>query len=139
TIKGFRRNVESEVDSTTKSAKGVFEKGFASAGTAAGGNAGKGFHQAFSGQTSKTVEQLTSSMRRDVAKASREVSTARLREQDAAGKVRVAETQLAEVRKKYADDSSQVVRAEERLQTAQRQLADRQDTTKVSTEKLTSA
>lgn len=139
TIKGFRRAVESEVDSTAKSAKGVFESGFASAGTTAGSTTGKGFHQAFSGQTKSTTEQLVKSIERDVAKAAREVSQARLREQDAAGKVKIAEAQLAEVRKKYSDDSSQVVRAEERLQSAQRQLADRQGTTKASTDKLKSA
>lgn len=138
TIKGFRRAVEAEVDSTTKQAKGVFEKGFASAGTKAGTDSGKGFHQAFSGNTKTTVADLTKSIQRDVAKASREVSAARLREQDAAGKVRLAEAQLAEARAKYANDSSQVVRAEERLQSAQRQLADRQGATKTSTERLKS-
>src|SRR5690606_8809412 len=75
----------------------------------------------------------------DVAKASREVSNARLREQDAAGKVRVAEAQLAEARKKYAADSSQVIRAEERLATAQRGLQAAQDTTRASSEKLAAA
>mgnify|MGYP000926553605 CR=1 FL=1 len=138
TIKGFRRAVEAEVDSTTKQAKGVFEKGFASAGTKAGTDSGKGFHQAFSGNTKNTVADLTKSIQRDVAKASREVSAARLREQDAAGKVRLAETQLAEARSKYASDSSQAVRAEERRQSAQRQLADRQGATKSSTERLKS-
>ncbi|GAB2567523.1 phage tail protein [Leucobacter ruminantium] len=139
TIKGFRRAVTSEVDSATKEAKGAFEKGFASAGTKAGTDSGKGFHSAFGGETKKTVEQLTKSMRSDVAKAAREVSQARLKEQDAAGKVRVAEAQLAETRKKYAADSSQVVRAEERLQAAQRTLAARQEDTKSATDKLSSA
>ena len=139
TIKGFRRAVGAEVDSTTREARGVFEKGFASAGTKAGTDSGKGFHAAFGGETKKTVESLTKSMRSDVAKAAREVSAARLREQDAAGKVRLAEVQLAEARKKYASDSSQVVRAEERLQSAQRTLASRQDDTKSSTDKLKTA
>lgn len=137
TIKGFRRAVGAEVDATTKSAKGVFENGFASAGVTAGNTAGKGFHGAFAGQTSKTTADLTKAIQRDVAKASREVSQARLREQDAAGKVRLAEVQLAETRKKYASESSQVVRAEERLQSAQRQLAERQQTTKGATDRLT--
>ena len=139
TIKGFRRAVAAEVDGTTREAKGAFESGFAAAGTTAGNTAGKGFHGAFAGQTKSTTDQLVKSIERDVAKAAREVSQARLREQDAAGKVKIAEAQLAEVRKKYSDDSSQVVRAEERLQSAQRQLADRQDTTKASTDKLKSA
>lgn len=136
TIKGFRRTVTSEVEGTTKEAKGVFEKGFGTAGSDAGGQTGRGFHQAFSGQTKNTTADLTKAIKRDVASASREVSNARLKEQDAAGKVRVAETQLAEVRKKYASDSSQVVRAEERLQSAQRTLAERQGTTKTATERL---
>ncbi|WP_024356678.1 phage tail protein [Leucobacter chironomi] len=139
TIKGFRRAVGAEVDATTKEAKGAFEKGFASAGTKAGTDSGRGFHSAFGGETKKTVEQLTKSMRSDVAKAAREVSQARLKEQDAAGKVRLAEVQLAEARKKYASDSSQVVRAEERLQAAQRTLSARQEETKSSTDKLSTA
>lgn len=138
-VKGFRRAVGAEVDGATKEAKGVFEKGFASAGTKAGSDSGKGFHSAFSGETRKTVEQLTKTMRADVAKAAKDVSNARLKEQDAAGKVRVAETQLAEARRKYASDSSQVVRAEERLQTAQRTLSARQADTKTATDRLRTA
>lgn len=136
TIKNFRRTVATEVDGATKEASGAFAKGFASAGTKAGTDSGKGFHAAFSGQTVKTVEQLTASMRRDVAKAATAVSQARLKEQDSAGKVRLAEAQLGEARAKYAADSSQVVRAEERLQSAQRELASRQEVTRDSTAKL---
>lgn len=139
TIKGFRRTVSTEVDGATKQARGVFEKGFAAAGTKAGADSGKGFNQSFSGQTKDTLKRLTASMTRDVAKAAREVSQARLREQDAAGKVRLAETQLAEARQKYATGSSQVVRAEERLQSAQRLLADRQNSTRESTGRLKDA
>src|SRR5690606_40307374 len=65
-----------------------------------------------------------------------QVSNARLREQDAAGKVRVAEAQLAEARRKHAADSSQVIRAEERLASAQRALSRAQDVTKASSEQL---
>lgn len=136
TIKGFRRAVGAEVDGATKEAAGAFSKGFASAGAKAGNDSGRGFHAAFSGQTDKTVEQLTASMRRDVAKAATAVSQARIKEQDSAGKVRLAETQLGEARAKYAGDSSQVVRAEERLQSAQRELASRQEVTRDSTAKL---
>lgn len=135
-LKGVRSKIANAVDGATKEAAGVFEKGFASAGTKAGADSGKGFHAAFSGQTTKTVEQLTASMRRDVAKAASAVSQARLKEQDSAGKVRLAETQLGEARAKYASDSSQVVRAEERLQSAQRELASRQDVTREATTKL---
>lgn len=48
------------------------------------------------------------------------LAKARSAEADAAGKVRVAETQLGEARKRYGAASSQAVAAEERLASAQR-------------------
>lgn len=64
------------------------------------------------------------------------LAKARSAEADAAGKVRVAETQLAEARKKYGAASSQAISAEERLAAAQRKSASAADTTKHATEAL---
>lgn len=135
TFKGFRRGVTAEVDASTKESASRFSRGFSSAGT----TAGKGFSDGFKSASKTLTAPGLKAAQADVAKASREVSAARLKEQDAAGKVRVAETQLAADRRRYASDSVQVVRAEERLATAQRGLVDQQSKVERSTESLTSA
>ncbi|SDP46535.1 hypothetical protein SAMN05660199_03961 [Klenkia soli] len=58
----------------------------------------------------------------DVAAAADKVAQARLKEQDAAGKLSVAETRLEEVRGRHAAGSSQVVAAEENVAAAQRRV-----------------
>lgn len=135
TFKGFRRGVVKEIEAAERDGSARFRKGFSKSSSAAGQDAGKGFRRGFSSATS----DMAKTMQADVAKAARVVSASRLKEQDAAGKVRVAEAQLAEARAKYASDSSQVVRAEERLATVQRSLVAVQDVTKASTERLAAA
>lgn len=139
TTKGFRKAVTAEVDGSAKSAGSLFRSIFASSGTQAGTTTGKGFRSAFEQQSTGFSSKAVRELEQNVAKSARTVSAARLKEQDAAGKVRVAERQLAEAREKYASDSSQVVRAEERLATATRQLGQAQDTTKSATDDLRAA
>lgn len=63
----------------------------------------------------------------NVRKLGEALANARSKEADAAGKVRVAETQLSEARKKSGAASSQAVAAEERLASAQRKSAKASD------------
>jgi hypothetical protein len=139
TFKGFRSAVAKETDGAADTAATGFRKIFANTGTTAGRSTGKGFKDAFSSASEGFSAKATKALEADVARASKALSAARLKEQDAAGKTRLAETQLAEARSKYAGDSSQVVRAEERLASAQRTLQSAQDTTLSSTKNLKDA
>ncbi len=135
TFRGFRRAVDSEVDSAGKSASGRFATGFKSAGT----TAGKGFADGFKASTAGVTAAAVSKASADVARASREVSAARLRELDVAGRVRVAETQLTDARSRFAAGSTQVVRAEERLASQERALANIHSSVASASDRLTSA
>lgn len=135
TLRGFRKEVEREVDGSTRSAGSRFTAGFRSAGQ----SAGQGFSAAFKQSTSTITAAGLKSLTADVAKSARDLSAARLKEQDAAGKVRVAEAQLRDARKRYAADSSQVVRAEERLASVQRNSISTKGNLVSATDKLTAA
>lgn len=123
-FKGFRSKVSAEVNGATK---------------AAGQSAGRGFSAAFDSGSGKVGDAAAKNLQRNVASASQALSKARLAEQDAAGKVRVAEAQLADARSKGAAGSARVVAAEERLESANRKLASAQERTKASSESLKSA
>ena len=135
TFKGFRKGVTAEVDGSIKTAASRFTAGFSKTG----GDAGKGFSSAFKSSTKDLTAVGLKQATADVAKSSRELATVRLKEQDAAGKVRLAETQLGEARRKYASDSSQVIRAEERLASVQRAHLSTQAAVVSSTNRLASA
>ena len=139
TFKGFRRKVSAETDGTAKDASGGFTRVFAKTGADSGKATGAGFKKAFDQSSAGTSAKLTKQLEADVAKASRALSTARLKEQDSAGKVRVAEAQLAEARRKYASDSSQVIRAQERMESASRQLGQAHRATEDATDDLKKA
>ena len=132
TLRGFRSTVDRETTASTNSAAGIFQRGFAKAGTDSGSSFAKSFGATSNGALNKSLTDA-------IAKASRDLSTVRLREQDATGKLRVAEAQLAEARQKYEAGSSQLIRAEERLATAQRGLDTVQDNLRASTARLSSA
>lgn len=135
TFKGFRKALTAEVDDSTREGGQRFTKGFSAAGT----TAGKGFAEGFKKQAANVSADALKKATEDVARATRELSAVRLKEQDALGKQRVAEAQLADARKRYADDSVQVVRAQERLASAQRQVLNVQDSVENSTERLARA
>lgn len=132
TFKGFRKASNAEVDGATTEAGSRFKKGFSSVGSASGSAFSEGFRK--SGTTS-VLKQASA----DVASAAKVVATARLREQDAAGKVRVAEAGLADARSRYAAGSVQVVRAEERLASAERSLQGSQNSLVESSNRLAAA
>ncbi|MEU4016176.1 hypothetical protein AB0E56_13035 [Microbacterium sp. NPDC028030] len=136
TFKGFRSIVTRETDGSAKSASQGFSRAFARTGADTGKKTGAGFKAAFEQSAKGTSSKLTKALEADVAKASRALSAARLREQDAAGKTRVAEAQLAEARKKYASDSSQVIRAQERMESSSRQLSAAHERTEAATDDL---
>ncbi|QJU52927.1 hypothetical protein SCB71_06290 [Herbiconiux sp. KACC 21604] len=138
-FKGFRKAVDKETEGAADSASKGFRRSFDNAGQKAGQSTGKGFKAAFEGSVSGFSTKATKTLEADVAKAAKALSAARLKEQDAAGKARVAEAQLGEVRRKYAADSSQVIRAEERLASATRNLRTAQDGTASSTRGLRDA
>lgn len=94
-----------------------------------GDKAGKEYGKALADAAVKAAKANARNLGAALAKA-------RSAEADAAGKVRVAETQLAEARKKYGAASSQAISAEERLAAAQRKSAAAADTSKHATEAL---
>lgn len=123
-FKGFRSKVSAEVNGATK---------------AAGQSAGRGFSAAFDSGSGKVGDAAAKNLQRNVASASQALSKARLAEQDAAGKVRVAEAQLADARSKGAAGSARVVAAEERLASANRKLTDATGKTKSASDQLRDA
>lgn len=139
TFKGFRRAVTSETEAAAKDSQSGFRKAFAGTGQSSGRATGGGFRKAFEQESKGFTAAATKELEKAVATSARALSTARLKEQDAAGKVRVAEKQLSEARAKYASDTSQVARAEERLATVTRQLGTAQNATKEATDSLRTA
>ena len=77
--------------------------------------------------TAKSTESTADKMRAAVEANTKKVAEARSAEEDAAGKVRVAEAKLAEARTKGGDTSAKVIAAAETLATAQRKLATASD------------
>ena len=136
TFKGFRRVVTDEADGAAKTASTGFSRTFSKTGTDTGKTVGTGFKKAFEQSADGVSSKVTKALEADVAKASRALSAARLKEQDSVGKVRVAQAQLNEANKKYTSDSSQVIRAQERLATASRQLETAHDGTEKATDDL---
>ncbi|MEU6582813.1 phage tail tape measure protein [Nocardia sp. NPDC046763] len=93
----------------------------------AGEQAGTGFADAFKQKVLGTSSGMTASMTSQVNAATSALESASVRvvkakdaEADAAGRVRIAESQLNDARLKYAADSTKVVAAEERLEAAKR-------------------
>lgn len=138
-MNGFRSAVSKEAGAAGKAGAGSFGKGFSGAGRKTGGLLGRelksGFQSASSGMSSPGLKKLQS----DVASASRAVSKARLSQQDSAGKVRVAEAQLAETMAKYPPESARVVAAQERLSAAQRRLEQAEEATASASARLTTS
>lgn len=135
TFRGFRKATDAVFGTAAKAGSSIFNTGFRNAGTTSGKGFASAFASATKGVTSTTLKQAQA----DVSKASREVSALRLREADATGRVRVAEAALAEARRKYSADSSQVIRAEERLATVQRASITSKSNLLGATQRLTAA
>ncbi|MFK4759660.1 hypothetical protein ACI3KS_01860 [Microbacterium sp. ZW T5_45] len=138
-FKGFRSQVTKETNASGKAGAQGFSRAFATTGTDSGKQVGSGFKKAFEQSANGASDKVTKQLEADVAKASRALSQARLKEQDAIGKVRVAQAQLNEANEKYSEDSSQAIRAQERLATASRQLKEAHDGTEKATDGLKKA
>jgi tape measure domain-containing protein len=105
TFRGFRSSVNSE-------------------SSAAGREGGKTFSSAFNVGAGDPGQALIKKLNAQIASGAKALSAARLQEQDAAGKVRVAEAALNEARAKGEQGSARVLAAEERLATAKRKLTE---------------
>jgi len=136
TFKGVRRKTTAEFEGAATDASKGFSRIFSKTGDDSGKNAGTGFKRAFEQSAKGSSEKVAKALEADVAKASRAMSAARLKEQDAIGKVRVAQAQLNEANQRYEKDSSQVIRAQERLETSSRQLRTAHKSTEDATDDL---
>jgi hypothetical protein len=139
TFKGFRRLVTNEVEGSAKDASAGFGRIFGKGTSDIGTSAGRGFKDAFASSTKGLVDKTLRAANDEYIASSRQLSSARLKEQDASGKVRIAEVALAEARKKTGAESARSVAAEERLATAQRNLGSVQDSVRGASSRLTSA
>lgn len=117
TFNGFRSKVTSET-------------------AGAGREGGRTFSSAFNTGAGDPGAALVKKLNAQIASGSKALSTARLAEQDAAGKVRVAEAALNEARAKGGPETARSIAAEERLSTAKRKLTDAQLKTKMSSDQL---
>ncbi|WOH20124.1 tape measure protein [Paenarthrobacter sp. GOM3] len=117
TFRGFRSSVNSEV-------------------AGAGREGGKTFSSAFSVGAGDPGAALAKKLNAQIASGAKALSAARLSEQDAAGKVRVAEAALNEARAKGEAGSARVLAVEERLATAKRKLTEASTRTAAASDQL---
>lgn len=110
-MKGFRSSVNKGVGTACKEA-----------GASSGKSLGASLKAAFSKSSKGMSEEALAPFRRDVAKATSQLSKARSKMADDAGKVRVAEMRLADAVAKSGEGSTQAVAAGERLASARRKL-----------------
>jgi len=122
-FKGMRKAISNEVNAGTKAASTAATRGFASMGRSSGQALGRGLKAAVTTSTANLGSDALKKFQRDVATSSRALSSARMKQMNDAGRVRVAEQQLAEVLQKHGAGSSQAVAAEERLAAARRNLS----------------
>jgi tape measure domain-containing protein len=112
--------VSKEVQASGKEGGSIFSRAFQGVGSKAGSSLGKDMKSAFNGSAGDLASPALKKMQSEVASAARAMSAARLKQQDAAGKVRVAEAQLAAAIAKNGAESVQAVAASERLASAKR-------------------
>jgi tape measure domain-containing protein len=121
---GFKKSVRKEVASAGNEGSKAFATSMRGGGRKAGTQLGRdvkdGFKNSVTGLASDGMKKLSA----DVAAASRSLSKSRLTQQDAAAKTKVAEQQLLETWEKFPAGSSQVIRAQERLDSAMRREAE---------------
>ncbi|WP_179017477.1 phage tail protein [Paenarthrobacter nitroguajacolicus] len=117
TFRGFRSSVNSEV-------------------AGAGREGGKTFSSAFTAGAGDPGQALVKKLNAQIASGAKALSAARLQEQDATGKVRVAEAALNEARARGEQGSARVIAAEERLATAKRKLSEASGKTIAASDQL---
>lgn len=110
-MRGFKSSVSKGVGSACREA-----------GASSGKTLGSSLKSAFSKSSKGLSEEALAPFKRDVAKATSQLSKARSKMADDAGKVRVAEMRLADAVAKSGEGSTQAVAAGERLASARRRL-----------------
>lgn len=136
---GFKSAVLRESQAAGKQGASGIKKAFSGAGKSTGASLGKDLKSAFSSSSSGLATSSLSKLKSDVSSASKVLSNARLKQQDAAGKVRVAEVKLQEAISKSGQGSSQAVAAEEKLASARRQEEIATDAVKTASDRLKTA
>ena len=139
TMSGFRSAVNKEVSATGKAATSTFSSAFKGAGQKSGAQLGRELKAAFQSSSTSMADQVLSTFRKDVASATSAVTSARRRMEDDAGRLRVAEERLQEVRGNEKSTSAQLAAAEERVASAQRKCEASSASYKAATERLTAA
>lgn len=98
----------------------TFEGGFKGAGARTGRGLGRDMKSALNAQTGDLGAAAMKTLNRNVATAAAALSKARLKQQDDAGRVRVAEVRLQEAIARSGAESSVAIAAAERLASARR-------------------
>lgn len=139
TMSGFRSAVNKEVKAAGDSATSTFSKAFKGAGQKSGAQLGRELKAAFQASSTSMADQVLSTFRKDVASAESAVSSARRKMEDDAGRLRVDEERLQEVKGRDNATSSQLAAAEERVASAQRRSEASAASYRAATERLTAA
>lgn len=139
TMSGFRSAVNKEVTATGKAATSTLSAAFKGAGQKSGAQLGRELKAAFKSSSTSMADQVLSTFRKDVASAQSAVTSARRKMEDDAGRLRVAEERLQEVRGNEKSTASQVAAAEERVASAQRRCEASSASYNAATERLTAA
>lgn len=133
---GFRSKVNKEVKSTGDEASNSFKNAFRNAGGVSGRQLGKQLKESFAASSKGLADDALKVFTDDVKAATNELSKARMKQADDAGRVRVAEMRLQDAIAKYGEGSTQAVAAEERLASARRKSEQSAADVKAATEKL---
>lgn len=133
---GFRSKVNKEVKSTGDEASNSFKSAFRNAGGISGRQLGKQLKESFAASSKGFAGDALKVFTDDVKAATNELSKARMKQADDAGRVRVAEMRLQDAIAKYGEGSTQAVAAEERLASARRKSEQSAAAVKDATEKL---
>lgn len=133
---GFRSKVNKEVKSTGDEASNSFKNAFKNAGGISGRQLGKQLKESFAASSKGLAGDALKVFTDDVKAATNELSKARMKQADDAGRVRVAEMRLQDAIARYGEGSTQAVAAEERLASARRKSEQSAAAVKDATEKL---
>ncbi|WP_205814408.1 hypothetical protein, partial [Microbacterium sp. K35] len=106
---GFKSRVSKETRAAGAAGAKTFEGGFKGAGTAAGRALGRDLKSALNTSAAGLGADAMRKLNGEVAAASAALSRARLKQQDEAGRVRVAEVRLQEAIAKSGADSAVAV------------------------------
>ncbi|WEV68715.1 hypothetical protein OZX73_05335 [Bifidobacterium sp. ESL0775] len=125
---GFRSLVNKEMQASGREGGNIFGNAFKGVGRKTGSQLGRDMKSAFNGTAGDFASPGLKKLQSEVASAARAMTNARLKQQDAAGKVKVAEAQLNETIAKFGADSAKAVAASERLASARRKEETASDT-----------